>query len=129
MRDGTRSSSTKLDWLARSTAHVARRVPDLHELGVTLRSLMETIDTSSAAGRLMVHVLADVKQMAANPTRECTLDDLAAAQVELAGGQSRNAVARTLGVSRDPLDRHLAGAQGVSASGRGQDHSASSAAR
>mgnify|MGYP002354475922 CR=1 FL=1 len=77
----------------------------------------------------MVHVLAAVAQMEADLARERTLDGLAAARargrvggrptvmtreridaarVALAGGQSRAAVARAIGVSRDTLYRHLA---------------------
>ncbi|WP_264032380.1 recombinase family protein [Cellulosimicrobium sp. SH8] len=129
LREGDTLVVTKLDRLGRSAAHVARLVRDLDELGVTLRSLTETLDTSSAAGRLMVHVLAAVAQMEADLARERTLDGLAAARargrvggrptvmtpdrieaarVALAGGQSRAAVARALGVSRDTLYRHLA---------------------
>ncbi|MTG90099.1 helix-turn-helix domain-containing protein, partial [Cellulosimicrobium sp. BIT-GX5] len=72
--------------------------------------------------------LAAVAQMEADLARERTLDGLAAARargrvggrptvmtpdrieaarVALAGGQSRAAVARALGVSRDTLYRHL----------------------
>ncbi len=129
LREGDTLVVTKLDRLGRSAAHVARLVRDLDERGVTLRSLTETIDTSSATGRLMVHVLAAVAQMEADLARERTLDGLAAARargrvggrpsvmtpervaaarVALAGGQSRAAVARALGVSRDTLYRHLA---------------------
>lgn len=128
LREGDMLVVTKLDRLGRSAAHVARLVRDLDDRGVTLRSLTETIDTSSATGRLMVHVLAAVAQMEADLARERTLDGLAAARargrvggrpsvmtpdrvaaarVALAGGQSRAAVARALGVSRDTLYRHL----------------------
>ncbi len=54
LREGDTLVVTKLDRLGRSAAHVARLVRDLDERGVTLRSLTETIDTSSATGRLMV---------------------------------------------------------------------------
>ncbi|MFD6094278.1 recombinase family protein [Oerskovia sp. NPDC060338] len=63
LRQGDPLVVTKLDLLGRSAAHVARLVRDLDEHAVTLRSLSETLDTSSAAGRLMVHVLAAVAQM------------------------------------------------------------------
>ncbi|WP_175010189.1 recombinase family protein [Cellulosimicrobium sp. TH-20] len=131
LREGDTLVVTKLDRLGRSAAHVARLVRDLDERGVTLRSLSETLDNSSAAGHLMVQVLAAVAQMEADLARERTLDGVAAARargrvggrptvmapdrvaaarVALAGGQSRAAVARALGVSRDTLYRHLANA-------------------
>ncbi|WP_168210044.1 recombinase family protein [Oerskovia sp. KBS0722] len=53
LREGDALVVTKLDRLGRSAAHVARLVRDLDERAVTLRSLSETLDTSSAAGRLM----------------------------------------------------------------------------
>ncbi|MFJ4107985.1 recombinase family protein [Oerskovia enterophila] len=136
LREGDTLVVTKLDRLGRSAAHVARLVRDLDERAVTLRSLSETLDTSSAAGRLMVHVLAAVAQMEADLARERTLDGLAAARargrvggrptvmtpdridtarVALAGGQSRAAVARAIGVSRDTLYRHLADLENVAA--------------
>ncbi|MFF2267398.1 recombinase family protein [Cellulosimicrobium cellulans] len=52
--------ATKLDRLGLSAAHIARLVCDFDDRGVTLRSLTETLDTSSAAGRPMVRVLAAV---------------------------------------------------------------------
>lgn len=48
---------TKLDRLGRSAAHLARLVSDLVDQGVTLKSLAESIDTSTAAGKFMVHML------------------------------------------------------------------------
>ncbi|QJW38750.1 recombinase family protein [Cellulosimicrobium protaetiae] len=128
LREGDMLVVTKLDRLGRSAAHVARLVRELDERGVTLRSLTETIDTSSAAGRLMVHVLAAVAQMEADLARERTLDGLAAARARgrvggrpsvmtperlaaarasLAGGQPVPAVARALGVSPATIRRHM----------------------
>ncbi|WP_353707362.1 recombinase family protein [Cellulosimicrobium sp. ES-005] len=127
LREGDTLVVTKLDRLGRSAAHVARLVRDLDERGVTLRSLTETIDTSSATGRLMVHVLAAVAQMEADLACERTLGGLAAARargrvggrpsvmtpdrgaaarVALAGGQSRAAVARARRLARHALPAH-----------------------
>src|SRR5690606_9670896 len=47
LREGDTLVVTKLDRLGRSAAHVARLVRDLDERGVTLRSLSETLDSSS----------------------------------------------------------------------------------
>ncbi|WP_402372963.1 recombinase family protein [Isoptericola rhizosphaerae] len=122
---------TKLDRLGRSLSHLVRVVDELERRGVTLRSLSEAIDTSSAGGRFMVHMLAALAQMEADLIRERTIDGLAAARARgrtggrprvmtpdriaaarasLAGGQSVAAVARALGVSVSSIRRHVVGA-------------------
>lgn len=77
---GLRAGDTLVVTKLGRSAHVARLVRDLDERAVTLRSLSGTLDTSSAAGRLTVHVLAAVGQMKADLARELTLDGLAAAE-------------------------------------------------
>ena len=47
---------TRLDRLGRSLTHLLGLVEDLAAAGVGLRSLGEEIDTSSATGRLVLHV-------------------------------------------------------------------------
>ncbi|WP_102508251.1 recombinase family protein [Sanguibacter massiliensis] len=128
LRPGDTLVVTKLDRLGRSASHIAQLVADLDSRDVALHSLSETIDTTTASGRLMVHVLAAVAQMEADLIRERTLDGLAAARARgrvggrptvmtpervdaaraaLAQGASRTAVAKAIGVSRDTLYRHL----------------------
>ena len=119
----------KLDRLGRSVSHLVRVVEELERRGVALRSLSEQIDTSTSAGRFMVHMLAALAQMEADLIRERTLDGLAAARsrgrvggrptvmspdrlatarASVADGQSVAAVARALGVSVSTVRRHLA---------------------
>lgn len=127
--DGDAVVVTKLDRLGRSLSHLVHVVDELERRGVALRSLSEQIDTSTSAGRFMVHMLAALAQMEADLIRERTLDGLAAArsrgrvggrptvmsperlataQASVAGGQSVAAVARALGVSVSTVRRHLA---------------------
>ncbi len=119
---------TKLDRLGRSMAHLVQVVEELERRGVALRSISESIDTSSPAGRFMVHMLAALAQMEADLIRERTLDGLAAARARgraggrpsvmtqeriaaarasLAGGQPVAAVARALGVSESTIRRRI----------------------
>jgi DNA invertase Pin-like site-specific DNA recombinase len=53
----------RLDRLGRSLRHLIDVVEDLNQRGIALRSLTEAIDTSSAAGRLLFHILAALGQM------------------------------------------------------------------
>jgi DNA invertase Pin-like site-specific DNA recombinase len=48
----------KLDRLGRSLSHLVAVLSDLQGKGVAFRSLTEAIDTESAAGRLLGHMLA-----------------------------------------------------------------------
>ena len=56
---------TKLDRLARSTLHLCQIAAELERKQVDLRILDQSIDTSSATGRLLFNMLgaiADLKQ-------------------------------------------------------------------
>ncbi len=53
---------TKLDRLARSTHHLATLAKELQALGVDLVALDQAIDTTSASGRLLFHVLAAIAE-------------------------------------------------------------------
>ncbi|PJI85531.1 recombinase family protein [Luteimicrobium subarcticum] len=117
----------RLDRLGRSAAHLAALVRDLDDRGVTLRSLTESLDTSTSSGRFVVHVLGAMAQMEADLIRERTLDGLAAARARgrvggrptvmtpdrlaaarssLDAGQPVALVARALGVSESTIRRH-----------------------
>src|SRR3954447_18810809 len=52
----------RLDRLGRSLPHLVRIVADLRARGVGLRSLSETIDTTTATGELVFHLLASLAQ-------------------------------------------------------------------
>lgn len=127
VQDGDTIVVTKLDRLGRSVAHLVELTTRLDGRGVALVSLSEQIDTSTAAGRFMVHVLAALAQMERDLIRERTVAGLAAARARgrvggrptvmtpdrqeaaaalLADGQSAAAVARALGISESTVRRH-----------------------
>ena len=120
----------KLDRLGRSLSHLVETLAILGEREVGLRSLSESIDTGSAGGRLVFHLMAALAEferaliverttagLKAAKDRGVRLGrrkSLTAAQVTharllLDGGEQGAAVARSLGVSRATLYRALAG--------------------
>lgn len=134
VRQGDTVVIWRLDRLGRSLRHLIDLVEDLNQRGVALRSLSEAIDTMTASGRLLFHVLGAVGQMERDIIAERTraglraaaargrrggrppaLDDqkLRAAKAMLASGtMSAGEVAKQLGVSPSTLYRHLPGARG-----------------
>lgn len=100
----------------------------LDERGIGFRSLGESIDTTTSAGRLMMHILGAIAQferdlivgrtqagLAAARARgrtggrpvTVTLEKLAAAQALIAAGHTTKAAAAAVGVARATLYRHL----------------------
>lgn len=125
----------RLDRLARSLRHLIDISEDLQRRGIALRSLTENIDTSSASGRFLFHVLASIGQMEVDILRERTraglqasrargrvggrppaLDEtqVRAAKAMLASGtMSAIEVAKQLGCAASTLYRHLPGGRGA----------------
>lgn len=68
----------RLDRLGRSVPHLVATVHDLAERGIGFRSLAESIDTTSAAGRLVLHIFAFLADFERELIRERTRDALAA---------------------------------------------------
>lgn len=116
----------RLDRLGRSLRHLLEAVGDLEQRGVTLRSLAESIDTSSPAGRLVFHTFGALAEFERDLIRERTRAGLAAARARgrvggrptvwtpekreqaqqmLAAGKSVSTVAKVLSVSRASLYR------------------------
>ena len=52
----------RLDRLGRSLPHLLAVATDLHDRGVELRSLTESVDTTTAGGRLIFHVFGAVAE-------------------------------------------------------------------
>jgi DNA invertase Pin-like site-specific DNA recombinase len=120
----------KLDRLGRSLRDLVEVVVRLRDRGVGLRSLHESIDTTSAAGKLTFHLFAALAEFEADLVRERTRAGLAAArargaklgrpraldpqQIEMARTLLANPklsarqVAAQLGVHRSTLYRCLA---------------------
>jgi DNA invertase Pin-like site-specific DNA recombinase len=118
---------TKLDRLARSVHHLVSLGKELEALGVDLVALDQTIDTTTASGRLLFHVLAAIAEFERDLIRDRVIAGIRRAraqgrrigrprqqQVDLAQaiqlreqGLSLRAVARQLGVHPTAVSRAL----------------------
>jgi DNA invertase Pin-like site-specific DNA recombinase len=109
--------------------HLVSTIAELAQRGIGFRSLAESIDTTSAAGRLVLHIFASLADFERELIRERTREALAAkkrrgepvgrrralspsrvaaASEMLAGGRGAAEVARILKVGRSTLYRALA---------------------
>ena len=70
----------KLDRLARSVGHLIEIIKELEGRGVRFRSLHDDLDTTTASGTLMFHVMCAFAEFERNIIRERTLAGLAAAK-------------------------------------------------
>jgi DNA invertase Pin-like site-specific DNA recombinase len=68
----------RLDRLGRSMPHLVATVHELADRGVGFKSLAEAIDTTSAAGRLVLHIFASLADFERELIRERTREALAA---------------------------------------------------
>lgn len=128
LRSGDTLVVWRLDRLARSLRHLLELVESLSNRGVHLRSLTESIDTSSASGRLILSVFGALAEFERSLIIERTQAGLQAARsrgarigrpAAMSAGQVEQAktlveaghrvgdVARTLGVGRSTLYRVL----------------------
>lgn len=121
----------RLDRLGRSLSHLLAVIADLTERGVGFRSLRESIDTTTAAGRLQLAIFGALAEFERELIRERTVAGLAAARARgrLGGrpsvmtpaklaaaralleqpGQTVTSVAASMSLARSTLARHLAG--------------------
>jgi DNA invertase Pin-like site-specific DNA recombinase len=121
----------KLDRLGRNMLHILQTVKALTDRGVTLVSTTDGIDSSTAAGRMMIGVLGSLAEYERELTMERTalkraasrakgtkfgrprkVDDaehIATAKRMKSDGHTGKAIAKYLGVSRATLYRYLAG--------------------
>jgi DNA invertase Pin-like site-specific DNA recombinase len=131
VREGDVLVVWKLDRLARSLKHLIETVEALGERQIGFRSLTESIDSTTPAGRLIFHVFGALAEFERGVIRERTLaglanarrlgrkggrpramsnDDVAKARAMLASPDiTVDAVAETLGVSSATLYRYLPG--------------------
>jgi DNA invertase Pin-like site-specific DNA recombinase len=131
--DYVRESDTvvvwKLDRLGRNTLHILETVKTLTDRGVTLISTSDGIDSSTAAGRMMIGVLGSlaeyerelVKERTAlkrvasrakgtrfgRPKKVADAGHIATARRMRADGHTARDIAKYLGVSRATLYRYL----------------------
>jgi DNA invertase Pin-like site-specific DNA recombinase len=137
LRPGDTLVAWKLDRLGRSLRHLVDTVTALAERSVGFRSLQEAIDTTTPGGKLVFHVFAALAEFERDLIRERTSAGLAAARARgrrggrpsvmtahklrvaqelYASGQyTVAAIAKTLGVSRASIYRHLGDADGGAA--------------
>lgn len=79
-RPGDTVTVWRLDRLSRSLKDLIEMVSMLEERGVGLRSLHESIDTTSSAGKLIFHVFGALAEFERNLVRERTQAGLVAAR-------------------------------------------------
>ena len=138
MRPGDVLAVVRLDRLARSMRQLLTTVDSLEARGIGLRSLHENIDTTTATGRLVLHIFGALGQIEVELLKERTRSALAAsrargriggrppalnqikvtaAKAMLASGEMTAAeVARQIGCSPSTLYRHVPGGRtGVAA--------------
>lgn len=121
----------KLDRLARSIKQLIETVEGLEAQNIGFRSLTETIDTTTAGGRLVFHIFAGLAEFERSIIRERTMAGLASARARgRLGGRPRSlteadlaaarallsdpnitvdAAAKRLGVAPSTIYRHLPG--------------------
>jgi DNA invertase Pin-like site-specific DNA recombinase len=121
----------RLDRLGRSLPDALRAVQELSERGIGLKALDVELDTSTAAGRLMLNMLLVLADWERDLLRERTREGVAraraagkrpgprpklsdeqisAVRAAVAGGETVSAVARSFGVSRQTIYKALDGA-------------------
>ena len=130
LREGDTLVVWKLDRLGRTVKGLVELADLLNSRGIQFRSLTDGIDTSTAAGRFFFHMMAALAEMERDLIRERTTAGLAAARARgrkggrklklddakrdaarklLEAGTPVVDVAKTLGVGRATLYRHLSG--------------------
>ena len=129
VRNGDTVVVWKLDRLGRNMLHILQTVKELTERGVTLVSVTDGIDSSTAAGRMMIGVLGSLAEYERELTKERTalkraasrangtkfgrprkVDDaehISTAKRMKAEGHTGKDIAKYLGGSRATLYRYL----------------------
>ncbi len=133
MRKGDTLVVWKLDRLARSLKQLIETVEDLEKRKIGFRSLTESVDTTTAGGKLVFHVFAALAEFERSIIRERTLagldaakargarpgrkpaldaDDIASAKALLVKGDLTVAeVAERLGIAPSTLYKHIPAAR------------------
>jgi DNA invertase Pin-like site-specific DNA recombinase len=130
VREGDTVAVWKLDRLGRNTLHILETIKALTDRGITLVSTSDGIDSSTAAGRMMIGVLGSLAEYERELVRERTalkrqasrangnsfgrrkkvadLSHIATARRMKDDGHTARDIAKYLGVSRATLYRYLA---------------------
>lgn len=105
LRPGDTLVVWKLDRLGRTVKGLVELIEALHGNGVQFRSLTDSIDTSTTAGRFFFHVMAALAQMERELIRERTNAGLKAARARgRLGGRKPKMDASKVDVARRLLD-------------------------
>jgi DNA invertase Pin-like site-specific DNA recombinase len=80
LREGDTLVVWKLDRLGRSMQDLVEKVESLGDRGIDFVSLQQDIDTTSAQGKLVFHLMAAMAEFERNITRERTMAGLKAAK-------------------------------------------------
>ena len=129
LRPGDTLVVWKLDRLGRSLRHLVDTITSLADRGIGFRSLQEAIDTTTPGGKLVFHVFAALAEFERDLIRERTAAGLEAArargrrggrpsvmtahklrvaqEMHRSGQYTVAVIAKTLGVSRASIYRHL----------------------
>jgi DNA invertase Pin-like site-specific DNA recombinase len=94
MRKGDTLAVWKLDRLARSLKDLVEIIHDLDSRGIGFRSLTESIDTTSAGGRLIFHVFGALAEFEHSLIRERTMAGLVAARARGRKGGRKPAMSK-----------------------------------
>lgn len=134
LRKGDTLVVWKLDRLGRTVKGLVELVESLQAKEIQFRSLTDSIDTSTSAGRFFFHVMAALAQMERELVRERTQAGLSAARARgrvggrkpkideskkkaakrmLESGMTATEVAKTIGVSRATLYRSVGAGRAV----------------
>ena len=90
LREGDSLVVWKLDRLGRSVKHLVDLVGELHQQGIQLKSLTDSIDTATPSGRFFFHVMASLAEMERELNAERTRAGLEIArQLGRKGGRKR----------------------------------------
>ena len=104
MRPGDTLVVWKLDRLARSLKQLIETVESLEGKGIGFRSLTESIDTTTAGGKLTFHIFAALAEFERSMIRERTRAGLDAARARgRVGGRPRSLTAKDLEMAKTLL--------------------------
>ena len=128
LRAGDTLTVWRLDRLGRSLAHLISVVEELRQRQIGFRTIGESLDTTSAGGRLVFHIMGSLAEFERSLIVErtqagiksaqargvhcgrpvaLTADQLRHARLALDGGESARKVARLFNVGESTLYRHL----------------------
>lgn len=95
MRDGDTLTVTRLDRLGRSMLDTLTTLRDLDAAGIRVRALDLNLDTGTAAGRMVVHVMAALSEYERELLAERTREGLAHARAQGRTGGRHHALSAT----------------------------------